>query len=143
MRTLKLVPIIFLILFTGSATFGDEWDKIEASLKSYSIKINNIQEEIRNLVNKKNAIPNDASGQGSRSVILSDIKKKFSELRQTQKDMIREMERVRFEFPEKGNYVQRRYRHIKIKSIEELEKDSSLDAELSKTKRKAEQKYRQ
>lgn len=141
-RAIKLLIIIISVLFSGVKASADDWDKVESNLKGYAIKIGNIQDEIRIMIDKKNQLPKDASAQGSRAVMLDSIKKKYTELKQVHKDMMREMERVRFEYPEKGNNVERRYRHIKIKSMDELEGDTSLDGELSRLKKKSEQKYK-
>ncbi len=131
------VILVFCIFFCGFKSYSNEWDRHETSLKDHSIKINNYQDDIHELIVKKKAEPDPKV----RENLLEEIKKKYFELTTAHKEMLKEIEHVRFEHPEKGDRADRKYRHIRIKTLEELEGDSTLDGQLSKIKKKAEDRY--
>lgn len=142
-KTSQLIKkIIFLIVSTyllgeGTAVFASDWGRHEVSLKQATIKINNLQDDILTLSKKKSA----ESEQQKKEEILEEIKKKYTELKVAHREMLKEMEHVRFEHPEKGDKTFREYKRVKLKKLEEIESDNSVDSQMLRLKSKADQKY--
>jgi len=127
---------LFFILFSLSAE-GAEWGRHEVNLKGYATRINSAQEEIQVLVVKKNQNRDPKV----RDELLLEIIKKNNDLKRIYKEFKTEKEHVRFEHPEQGDQAERKYRHVKMKSLEDLENEQGLDGQLSRVKRKIETQY--
>lgn len=138
-KSTKMIAALLagLLLSRAAPVLASEWGRHEVNLKGYIAKMNNGQEEIEALIKKKN----ENKDPKVRDEILKEINKKNEELRKVYKDFRSEEEHVRFEHPEQGDKTIRKYRHFKLKSIEELENESSLDGQLTRLKIKAEKTY--
>ncbi len=145
-QLIKKILVLALIFFASvgvsqitavSVAQASDWAHHEISLNQSSIKINNLQDEIMELSAKKNTEPNPKK----KIEILEDIKKKYLDLKESYKSMLQEMDHVRFEHPEKGDKTLRQYKHMKLKSLDELENDTSSEGQMLRLKKKAEMKY--
>src|SRR5207237_215570 len=74
--------VVLFICFLGMRAFGNDWEHHEANLKDYSIKIINFQDEIHELQGKKKL----ETEPKKREELLIEIKKKYTELKDTHKD---------------------------------------------------------
>lgn len=134
-----LKSFLFIVFALGSfKALASSWEYHDQSLKSYAIRINNLQDEIHDTIVKKN----NETNLKKKEEYLEEIKRKYADLRGMHKDFLKEMEHVRYEHPERGDKVERKYVHLKVKTLEELENDNTLDGQLSRIKRKAEMKYK-
>jgi hypothetical protein len=134
-----LKTILFFIFLSSLSTpaLSAEWGRHEVNLKGYATRITNAQEEIQALIVKKNQNRDPQV----RDQLLKEIIKKNDDLKRIYKDYKNEKEHVRFEHPEMGDKTERKYRHVKLKSLEDLEGEQGLDGQLSKVKRKVEEQY--
>ena len=145
-KSRQLFKGMFIFLTLGCIGFGglwessaraSDWARHEVNLKGYATKIENMQEDIRDLIAKKNQNKDPAA----RDEILKDIIKKNAELTGLYSDFKKEKEHIRFEHPEQGDPTERKYRHVKLKSLDELEDEVGLQGQLSRIKKKVETTY--
>jgi len=129
--------VIFLILIFSPKVFSDDYAKLEADLKSYALRITVMQDELRDIIKKKDHNTDPAL----RDKFLDDIKKKDEEIKKTYDIFRSEKERVIYEHPEQGDATERTYRHVKIKTLAELESESGVDGQLTRIKHKVEKVY--
>ena len=125
------------VILIGRAGHSESWGRHEVNLKGYQIQITNGEEEMRALIAKKK-INTDLK---IRDEILKEIIQKNEDLKKTFREMKTEEEHIRFQHPEKGDETVRKYRHLRLKSIEELENEVGLDGQLSRLKNKVKNKY--
>lgn len=140
-QILKKLAVGSLLFFSSwgwtSGAHASEWSRHEGSLKQTTIKINNLQDDIIALSHKRNA----EADINKKEELLEEAKKKYIELKNAHRDLLKEMEHVRFEHPEKGDKSLKEYKHVKLKKMEEIENDNSIDGQMLRLKSKAEQKY--
>ncbi len=137
--------LAFLILFFQVFTFApktfaastDDYSHLESDLKGYELRIAAMQDDLRVMIQKKDN-NNDPT---TRDKMLDDIKKKYDEIKKTYEMFRREKEHVIYEHPEQGDQTERTYRHVKIKSLEELESESGIEGQLTRVKHKVERTF--
>ncbi len=134
---LTLVWFLIFGFLAFPSAFASEWARHEVNLKGYAIKIVKAQDELAELIHGKN----ENKDQDEREALIKEINKKYADLKSVFKDYKAEVEHVRFEHPEQGDTSENKYRHLKIKSLKELEKESGIDGQLTRLKRKAENIY--
>ncbi|MCC6277816.1 MAG: hypothetical protein IT289_07885 [Oligoflexia bacterium] len=130
-----LAMILFLICST--MTQASEWGRHEANMKGYQSKIRTAQEEIQALVAKKNHTVEPEA----KEKVLKEILQKYKDMSRMFKDYRFEREHMMFQHPEKGDKTKRQYRHMKLKSLEELEKEAGLEGQLSRLKKKVDEQF--
>jgi len=141
-KDLTAWALIFSTAISMGVGFGQEaraaeWARHEINLKGMAIKIENLQDDIRALIEKKK----ESKSADEKEELMKDIVKKNGELKKIYKDFKAEKEHVRFEHPEQGDKTERAYRHLKLKSLEELQDETGLDGQLSRLKKKVETSY--
>ncbi len=129
--------VIFIILFFSIKGFTDDYARHQADLQSYALRIAAMQDDLRVLIAKKDR----NSDPVARDKFLEEIKKNYDELKGTFEVFRREKEHVIYEHPEQGDSTERTYKHVKIKSLEELENESGMDNHLTRLKHKVEKVY--
>jgi hypothetical protein len=128
--------LIFFINLSG-AQAGD-WTTHEINLRSYTIRIQSGEEELRDLIKKKNANTDPSL----RDKYLEQIKKKQADVQRLYDNFRDEKDHILYEHPEQGDMTERKYKHLKPKTLEELENESGTDGKLSRLKAKVEKTYR-
>jgi hypothetical protein len=128
---------IFSFGFLCSIANAEQWARHEVNLKGYQLQIIHGEDELRELIAKKKQIRDPKE----RDEILKEIIKKNAELRKSFHELKAEEEHIRFQHPEKGDDTVRKYRHLRLKSIEELENEVGVDGQLSRLKSKVKNKY--
>lgn len=73
--------------------------------------------------------------------MLAALKKEYEELEKYYKDLEEEKRHVRFEHPDQGVEIERKYRAYKIRSIEDMENEIGTEGRLSRLKSKVLRKY--
>jgi hypothetical protein len=132
-----ILRICLLILFTLQAQ-AREWDLHEASLKASVEKIREKEKKIVEIVKQKNLLPPDSP---KAKPILEELTKEHKELSEFYKDFETEKQHVRFEHPEQGLKVERKYLRYKVKTIEDFENEVGIDGKLSRLKSKTMKKF--
>jgi hypothetical protein len=132
-----VVTVLLALSVFAPQSKASDWARHEVNLKGYASRIRNMQEDIQALIIKKSQNKNPVV----RDEILKEIILKNQELQKTYQDYKAEKEHIRFEHPEQGDKTERKYRHLKLKSLEELENEVGIDGQLSRLKRKVEDTY--
>jgi hypothetical protein len=100
-------------------------------------KIREKEKKISDIIRAKNA----EKDQEKLQPLLADLQKEYKELEKLYKDLDDEKRHIRFEHPDKGVEVERKYRAYKIRSIEDMENELGTDGKLSRLKQKVFLKY--
>jgi hypothetical protein len=136
-QLVKAIKVLLFFIVPLSGADASEWGRHEVNLKGYAVKLTNGQDDLRAMIKKKN----ENSDPSKRDAHLAEITKKNADLRRIYKEFKDEKEHIRFEHPEQGDKAERRYRHLKLRSLEELENEPGLDGQLSRLKKKVEETY--
>ena len=136
-QLVKAAAAFILVFGLGKVARSDDWSKHEANLNNYAGRINSMQEEIHDLIVKKNQNKDPAK----RDEILSDIKKKNETLKMLYQSYRDEKDRILYEHPEQGDNSERKYKHVKMKTLEEMEAEPGVDGQLTRLKAKVEETY--
>jgi hypothetical protein len=117
--------------------FAREWAAHEVSLRSQIDKIREKEKKIGELIHLKNETKEDAK----LKPLLAEIKKEYGDLEKFYKELEEEKRHVRFEHPDQGMDVERKYRAFKIRTIEDMENEIGTEGRLSRLKSKVLKKY--
>lgn len=131
------VVLAFLFILFSVKSFAGEWAQHEADLKSYALRIVALQDDLKKLIIKKDKNTDLRLRDG----LLDQIKKKDEEINRVYQNFRQEKEHVIYEHPEQGDTTERKYKHIKLKSYEDLENEAGADGQLSRLKAKVEKTY--
>lgn len=127
-----------VICFFGNVRVeARNWDIHEVSLRATIDKIREKERKIGELIRAKNATKEDAK----LLPLLAEVKKEYAELEKFYKELEEEKRHVRFEHPDKGVEIDRKYRAFKIRTIEDMENEIGTDGRLSRLKSKIMKKY--
>lgn len=133
------LKMLALLLMAATFTHGREWAAHEVSLRSQIEKIRTKEKAIAEIVHEKNKEKDDQKLKEYRT----EIQKEYKELVKLYNELEEEKRHVRFEHPDQGVEVERKYQIYKIKSIEDMESDVGTDGRLSRLKAKVVRKYGQ
>ncbi len=131
--------LLILICFTmNSAAWAREWDAHEVSLKASVEKIRTKEKDIAEKVKHKNHIKKDDPHMKQ---ALEELTKEYKELQALYKEFEDEKQHVRFEHPDQGQKMERKYMRYKVKTLEDFENEGGIDGKLSRLKAKAMKKF--
>lgn len=133
---MKIAPLLFIIL--ASVAQAREWALHEASLKASVDKIREKEKKVIEIIKHKNHLPPDSP---KAKAILEELTKEHKELTGFYKDFQDEKQHVRFEHPEQGLNVERKYTRYKVKTLEDFENEVGIDGKLSRLKSKTMRKF--
>jgi len=131
------MKILLLSLFVALTAGAREWDAHEVSLRSQIEKIREKEKKITELITQKNTTKDDEK----LKPILADLQKEYKALQKMYEEWETEKRHVRFEHPDQGVNIERKYRAYKIRSIEEMENEMGTDGRLTRLKTKVMRKY--
>jgi hypothetical protein len=132
-----ILALVSLSLGGRSAAHAAEWGRHETNLKGYYSKIKTAEEELDKAIVAKNAVKDPAERQAA----FDEVKKRYTDLKKLYDDFAAEKEHVLFEHPEMGEKTERRYRHLKPKSLEEIEAGIGLNSQLYQARTKVKKAY--
>jgi hypothetical protein len=140
MRSLNLKMIFFSFLsamiFTSPAWAG-KWYEHVSQMKVYTNKINDSERKIRELIHEKN----ETSDISKKQTLNTEMFQEHNDLVETYKKYNELRYHMKYEHPEKGEIVDRRYLAMRAKTIDELEKEIGLQGRLTQLKKKIDEKY--
>ena len=131
------LAILVSVIFLSVPTYAREWVAHEISLRSQIEKIREKEKKIGELIHVKNETKEDVK----LKPLLAEIKKEYGELEKLYKDLDEEKRHVRFEHPDQGIEVERKYRAYKIRSIEDMENEIGTEGRLNRLKSRVLRKY--
>lgn len=118
-----------------------EWAKRKSKLNIHEAKIKELTKTIQELVHMKNSGHAAHDEKGNPIDVLGAIASTHKELRELVEEYNRDREELKFRFPEEGALIERRYVPLRAQTVEQIEKLSGLDGELTRTKKKVDKKY--
>jgi hypothetical protein len=134
---LAFLFILSALFFGGANGLADDWQKHDANLRSYVTRINADEDDLKDLIEKKDHNTDPAI----RDKLLDDIKKKDAEIKDLFERFREEKEHIIYEHPEQGDNTERKYKHVKPKTAAEIESETGIDGKLSRLKSKIEKTY--
>ncbi|HEX4925223.1 MAG TPA: hypothetical protein VFV50_14110 [Bdellovibrionales bacterium] len=124
------------LLPAGGARAGD-WSQHEVSIRQTALKIQAKEQSIVQLIEAKKTI----TDQQQMSETLTKISAEHKELEKLYDDFNKERTHTRFEHPEQGARLDRQYRPLRLKTLNEFETEGGIDGRLTELKKKVSQKY--
>ncbi len=73
--------------------------------------------------------------------ILKELTKIYKDISKTYEEFEKEKDHIKFEHPEKGDAVERKYKRYRPKSVEEREAEAGLNGKLTRTKTRVQKTY--
>lgn len=125
-------------LLICSAALGGSWNEHMNNINSMLGRMRTDEEEIKKLVEEKA----QAKSKEQLNEILKQIVERYKNLQETHKRFEEERHHVRFEHPEKGDEVERRYRPFRLRTIDQMETEVGLEKKLDRFKAKVETVYK-
>lgn len=110
-----------------AASKSQEWIRLNTVITSLASKVTTLQADIKDLIKKKRATSNRAQ----LDIIWEEISAKHKELEDAVRQYMKEANRARFDFPDKGSMLQKKYRYVRMKSIDEMESEVGIEAKLT------------
>jgi hypothetical protein len=135
MRLCNLLLSSILVLSFGAE--AREWELHSAGLKATVGKIRSKENSIAELIQLKKV----TTDQAKMSELLTKLTVEHKELSGLYHDFETEKQHIRFEHPEEGPKVDRQYRPLKLKTLDEFEAEGGIDGKLSELKNKVKKKY--
>lgn len=115
-----------------------EWVKLNTVLTTLAAKVTSLQADVKELIKKKKTIKDRAQLE----MIWEEINTKHKELDESVRQYQKESNRARFEFPDKGSIIQKKYHYVRMKSIDELENEVGIEAKLTHSVDQVQRVYR-
>lgn len=145
----RYLMVIFFVLFGLSASASEkpkedispgekDYREKAQKLSSFETKAGELEAQFEELVKHKNAAHDKHAA--------LEIIERMKEIKKERDEIVEKFntvrDEIRFKFPDKGRAVMRRYAPMQKKTVEQLEKRSTLDADLSNAKESADRVYR-
>lgn len=129
--------VILLTFFISQKSLALEWDAHLASQKASVEKIRAQEKVIYDLIEqKKSTKDNDKI-----SKILEELVKEHNKLSELYDEFEKEKYHIKYEHPEEGSTIERRYSPYKLKTLQEFESEGGIDGRLSQIKPRVLKKY--
>ncbi len=115
------------------------WMTIEAKIQELAAKIKSKNENIEKMIEEKNHFPEHSSELKS---LIKEIVKEHVDMEKLAQEYDKQVNILKYRFPERNAKKDRKYEKIPVKSVEEIEKAVGIDAKLMKAMRRARSQYR-
>jgi hypothetical protein len=133
-----------LLFLTGVALAGEgtgvsmnEYAKKTAELRNLETKMKDAETQIQNYIQAKKASTEPAQ----QNAAIEGMTKEHHELEKYTKDYNKLRTELKYKFPNHGDEIEGRYRKRQVRSIDDLERGSALDAQLTRTKAVVDKKF--
>lgn len=114
-----------------------EWVEIQSRLQTLRAKIAAKDRAVRDLIKEKE----HAKDPRRSHEIVTNMTNEHRELREATEEYDRQLNLLRYRFPEKGLKEQQRYKRVDVKSLDELEKQVGMEARLKQVTGKVQRQY--
>lgn len=125
----------------ASGTSDREWAKRTSKINVYETKMSDLTKKIKNLILQKNANQKVVDEKGQPVDALKSMAALHAELKKTVADYNKEKAELKYRYPEEGALIERRYLPLRPQTLQQIENEIGIDAELTKTKKKIDKKY--
>lgn len=119
------------------ATAQQEVLDLQARLMGLKTKISAKKEILKRLVSEKQGLKDDKKS----LEIFNEMKSEYKEMQTAIKDYDEQIALLNYRYPEKGLIKERKYQRIEIKSLDEMEKEFSLQGKIKKTLARVRQQF--
>lgn len=134
---MKNFVILLAVAFCSIPAFAAKWQQHDASIKMTVVKIKTLEETRDKLIHEKEHTRDNKRLDG----IIAELTNNHKELEKAYDEFSKEQEHIRFEHPEQGDSMERKYRRFRLKSVEEREEEMGLDGKLNAIKAKMDRTY--
>ncbi len=146
----KQILFCFFIVLgcaSGAAEEGAKTDysPSEKEYRSKTQKLNSLETKVGELETRFQALvktKSEARDKDTKLVLIEQMKTVKKEIDEAADKYNELRDEVRFKFPDKGRALVKRYAPMQKKTMQQLEKRSTLDTDLTKAKKAAEKAYR-
>lgn len=126
------------LIFVGlTSAYGKEWGVHQGNLRGWVGKIQSKEDEIKKLILEKQ----HTKDKDKQKEVMDKLVEVHKGLTKDYKDFEEERNHARFQHPDKGQDLEKKYRPFRLRSIEEIEGDMGLDGKLNRLKSKIERVY--
>ena len=120
--------------FSGAQS--DQWSKIQTQLGQLKGKLDNQEKVVTELLKAKRSVEGAIT-----PAEIDNISKQHEKLAELTKDYNKLLEEFLFRFPEKGQAANRKYIRHENQSLDEMEKNLSLEGRLKRLQKKIKAQY--
>jgi hypothetical protein len=121
----------------GSSGSVNEYGKKTAELRNLETKMKDAETQIHTFIQSKNATSDPALQKAA----IDGMTTAHHDLEKYTKDYNKLRTELKYKFPSHGEEIDVRYRKKQLRSIDDIERGSALDAQLTKTKEVVDKKY--
>ncbi len=119
------------------ATAQQEVLDLQARLMGLKTKITAKKDNLKKLVAEKQGLKDEKKS----LEIFNEMKTEYKEMQISIKDYDEQIALLNYRYPEKGLNKERKYERIEIKSLDEMEKEFSLQGKIKKTMARVRQQF--
>lgn len=114
------------------------WMEAENKVQELSAKLSSKKSQIQNLLLEKKSVKEDSP---QMKVIVTSLLKEHAELTRFTEDYERNLNLLKYRFPERSAKNKRFYKKIELQSIDDIEEEMGIDGKLSRNMQKMRQHY--
>ena len=115
-----------------------EWMELRAQITSLEGKVAMKREAIAHLIEEKQKLPANSAQVKS---IIDEMISEHKEMVKYAEDLDKKQTILKFRFPERGLPEGRKYEHIEIKPLEQMEQELGIEGRLTRNMKKARSQY--
>ncbi len=124
-----------------SSNADKEWAQRTSKLNILDQKIKDETTKLQKLIQAKNSGQKIRDEKNVEVDVLGEITKTYKELKTNVDEYVVGKDELRFRFPEEGVVIERRYVPLRLKSLDEIEREIGIDGTLIRLKNKSDKKY--
>lgn len=132
LTVLALAFVLHLSFLAPTVALADPWAQHKDRLPALAHKLQENESAIRHLLEEKK----HADDPAEIHEVMRSLIEKHKALAQATKEYEEERLHVRFKHPDLASVVERRYKHYKLKSIEEIGNSAGIEGRLDRLKAK-------
>lgn len=139
---MQFIKLSFLILFSFYAfhALGEsslEYVQKTSKLKTLEARVEAGKNNILKLIEEKNA----TNDENKRKALIDDIKAEHKNINKELAEYNKLHQEIEYKYPEKGMDLREKFVLKREQTLEEIERETNVDQQLSETKRNADKKY--
>lgn len=115
------------------------WVEVEAKIQELSAKVKTKQSNLSKLFEEKNKLANNSPELKAK---VQEILKEHAEMRSLAADYDKQLNLLKYRFPERNAKAARKYDRFEIKSVDDMEQAMGVDGKLTRNLRKVRSQYR-
>lgn len=115
------------------------WVEVEAKIQELSAKVKTKQANLIKLFEEKNHLANNSP---ELKVKVQEIVKEHAEMRSLAAEYDKQLNLLKYRFPERNAKAARKYDRFEIKSVDDMEQAMGVDGKLTRNLRKVRSQYR-